>query len=133
MVRAALLGAACLLSMTALAQSAVPPSPPSPSAVPPPSTPPGPDMRVKITDDYAALVARDAYFWAWPMVNLYNRRLAAAQVTKTVRSGPTVSAPLNRLGMITDYVDPAERAGRLSQPGRGLWRWACWRSTSRRS
>ncbi|MEA2816586.1 MAG: hypothetical protein QOI93_4287 [Rhodospirillaceae bacterium] len=111
-VRAALLGAACLLSMTALAQSAVPPSSsaaPSPSAVPPPSTPPGPDVRVKITDDYAALVARDAYFWAWPMVNLYNRRLAAAQVTKTVRSGPTVSAPLNRLGMITDYVDPAER------------------------
>jgi hypothetical protein len=110
-VRAALLGATCLLSMTALAQSAVPPSqpsPPSPSA-PPPSTPPGPDVRVKITDDYAALVARDAYFWAWPMVNLYNRRLAAAQVTKTVRSGPTVSAPLNRLGMITDYVDPAER------------------------
>src|SRR5882757_4069712 len=111
-VRAALLGATCLLSMTALAQSAVPPSQPSapsPSAPPPPSTPPGPDVRVKITDDYATLVARDAYFWAWPMVNLYNRRLDAAQVTKTARSGPTVSAPLNRLGMITDYVDPAER------------------------
>ena len=26
-----------------------------------------------------------------------------------MRSGPAVSAPLNRLGMITDYVDPAER------------------------
>ncbi|HEX9521319.1 MAG TPA: DUF1254 domain-containing protein [Reyranella sp.] len=107
-VRAALIGAACLLSMTVLAQSAVPPSP-SPTAVPPSSTPPGPDVRVKITDDYATLVARDAYFWAWPMVNLYNRRLAAAPVTKTVRSGPTVRAPLNRLGMITDTVDPAER------------------------
>jgi hypothetical protein len=107
-VRAALIGATCLMSMTVLAQAAVPPSP-SPSPVPPSSAPPGPDARVKITDDYAALVARDAYFWAWPMVNLYNRRLAAAQVTKMVRSGPTVSAPLNRLGMITDTVDPAER------------------------
>jgi len=111
-VRAALIGATCLMSMTASVQSAVPPSlsaPPSPSAVPPSSTPPGPDARVKITDDYAALVARDAYFWAWPMVNLYNRRLAAARVPKMVRSGPVVSAPLNRLGMTTDYVDPAER------------------------
>jgi hypothetical protein len=64
---------------------------------------------VKITDDYAALVARDAYFWAWPLLNVYNRRLAATPVTKIVRSGPLVSAPLNRLGMLTDYVDPAER------------------------
>jgi hypothetical protein len=22
------------------------------------------------------MVARDAYFWAWPMVNIYNKRLA---------------------------------------------------------
>ncbi len=22
------------------------------------------------------MVARDAYFWAWPMVNIYNRRQA---------------------------------------------------------
>jgi hypothetical protein len=110
--RAALLGATCLMSMAASAQSAVPPSSPARPAsasAASSSTPPGPDARVKITDDYAALVARDAYFWAWPMVNLYNRRLAAAQVTKMMRSGPTVSAPLNRLGMITDYVDPAER------------------------
>ena len=38
--------------------------------------PPGPDPRVKITEEYAMLVARDVYFWAWPMVNMYNRRLA---------------------------------------------------------
>ena len=30
--------------------------------------PPGPDTRVKITEGYANLVARDVYFWAWPMV-----------------------------------------------------------------
>lgn len=105
--RAVLLAAACLVSLPALAQSA-PQTPPT-RGLPPPPTPPGPDIRVKITDEYAALVGRDAYFWAWPMVNLYNRRLAASQVTKIVRSGPLVSAPLNRLGMLTDYVDPTGR------------------------
>jgi hypothetical protein len=105
--RPVLLAAVGLVTLPALAQSASPPVAPSPAqAVPAPS---GPDLRVKITEEYAGLVARDAYFWAWPMVNIYNRRLAAAQVTKMVRSGPAVSAPINRLGMITDYVDPAER------------------------
>ena len=99
-LRTVLIGAACLASLPTLAQSA---TPPSPQAVPPPPSPvPGPDVRVKITDDYAALVARDAYFWAWPMVNIYNRRLAVAMLSKMVRSGPTVSAPINRLGMLTD-------------------------------
>ncbi len=71
--------------------------------------PPGPDVRVKVTDAYAALVGRDAYFWAWPMVNVYNRRLALASVREIMRAGPVPSAPLNRLGMLTDYVDPEER------------------------
>ena len=106
-IRTVLIGAACLAALPTLAQSATPPSPQT--APSPPSAVPGPDVRVKITDDYAALVARDAYFWAWPMVNIYNRRLAAAKLAKMVRSGPTVAAPLNRLAMITDYVDPAER------------------------
>jgi hypothetical protein len=72
--------------------------------------PPGPDTRVKITEEYAALVARDAYFWAWPLVNIYNRRLVMAQVKEAVRAGPLVFAPLNRNAMFTDYVDPEERS-----------------------
>jgi hypothetical protein len=72
--------------------------------------PPGPDVRVKITEEYARLVARDAYFWAWPMVNIYNRRLVFAQVKEAVKAGPLVFAPLNHNAMFTDYVDPAERA-----------------------
>jgi hypothetical protein len=71
---------------------------------------PGPDTRVKITEEYAKLVARDAYFWAWPLVNIYNRRLVMAQVKEAVKAGPLVFAPLNRNAMFTDYVDPAERA-----------------------
>jgi len=71
--------------------------------------PPGPDVRVKITEAYAAMVARDAYFWAWPLVNVYNRRLAYAPLKEPVRSGPLVQAPLNTFAMLTDYVDPGER------------------------
>lgn len=34
---------------------------------------PGPDARVKFTEEYARHVARDVYFWAWPLVNMYTR------------------------------------------------------------
>jgi hypothetical protein len=71
--------------------------------------PSGPDARVKITEAYARHVARDAYFWAWPMVNVYCRRLAIAQTPKIMMLGPIPAAPLNHLGMLTDYIDPSER------------------------
>ena len=72
--------------------------------------PPGPDTRVKITAEYAKLVGKDAYFWAWPMVNIYNRRLAFAPVKEAALSGPLMLAPLNQIAMLTHYVDPTERA-----------------------
>jgi hypothetical protein len=71
--------------------------------------PPGPDTRVKITESYANLVARDVYFWAWPMVNVYNRRLAFKDVKDFVMAGPVPTAPLNRFAMLTDYVNPDQR------------------------
>lgn len=71
--------------------------------------PPGPDARVKITEAYAALVARDVYFWAWPMVNVYTRRLAFAKSPRQQYVGPVVQAPLNRLTMFTDYAPPDQR------------------------
>jgi hypothetical protein len=70
---------------------------------------PGPDPSVKISEGYARLVARDAYFWAWPMVNVYNRRLACKDVTDFAFAGPVPQAPLNRLAMLTDYIAPDER------------------------
>src|SRR3954447_16485868 len=72
--------------------------------------PAGPDMDVKITEAYAKLVAKDAYFWAWPLVNMYNRRLAFTQVKSVALSGALVQAPLNQFGMLTDYIIPTERA-----------------------
>lgn len=71
--------------------------------------PPGPVAATKITEAYARLVARDAYFWAWPLVNMLNRRQALAGVTAHAMAGPLPKAPLNTLGMLTDYVAPEER------------------------
>jgi hypothetical protein len=71
--------------------------------------PPGPDVRVKITARYAELVGRDVFFWAWPLVNVYNRRLKAAANTEIAYAGPLPAAPLNRLAMLTDYVAADER------------------------
>lgn len=65
-----------------------------------------PDTRVKITEAYAAHVVRDAFFWAWPLVNIYNKRLGAEQSKQLAYAGPVPAAPLNRLVMLTDYVAP---------------------------
>jgi hypothetical protein len=72
--------------------------------------PPGPDARVKITEAYARHVGSDVYFWSWPMVNMFNRRLHFASVKEAYRAGPLMEAPLNQLAMLTDYVEPTERA-----------------------
>ena len=70
----------------------------------------GPDARVKITEAFARLVARDVYFWAWPMVNIYNRRLAFSQCPEPgLMNGVLPFAPLNMLSMLHDYVQPEQR------------------------
>lgn len=67
-----------------------------------------PDPR--IPDGYARLVSREAYFWAWPMINVYNRRLAFQDLKEPALMGGIVPvAPLNRLSMLTDYIEPQER------------------------
>ena len=70
---------------------------------------PGPDTSVKITEAYAQLVARDAYFWSWPLLNLYNRRQAVKDLQDFIKAGPVPSAPLNKLAMLTDYITPEQR------------------------
>ena len=50
------------------------------------------------------------YFWAWPLVNIYNRRLAFSQVKEMLYLGPLPQAPVNRFAMLTDYIVPEERA-----------------------
>ena len=83
------------------------PLPPSPNWAR--AMPTGPDMRMKITEDYARHVGKDSYFWGWPMANIFNRRLAFKDVKEPVMSGPVPIAPLNTIGMLTDYITPDER------------------------
>jgi hypothetical protein len=104
---ASALGAGVPLQVAQAQQLAAPPIAPSPSWMR--ALPPGPDVRVKITEEYARHVARDAYFWAWPLVNMYNRRLAFSRMKEHRYLGPLLEAPLNRLTMLRDYIDPEER------------------------
>lgn len=65
---------------------------------------------VHFSEGYARLVARDTFFWAWPMVNLYNRRLTFQQVPEVGLMGGIVPmAPLNHVCMLHDYIEPQER------------------------
>jgi hypothetical protein len=66
-------------------------------------------LTMKITEQYARMVARNAYFWAWPMINIYNKRLSFAQAPEVGILGAAPSAPLNRLSMLHDYVEPSQR------------------------
>ena len=92
--------------LTSVAQAQ--PSEPSPGWAR--AMPSGPDATVKITEEYARLAARDAYFWAWPMVNIYNRRLAFKQAPEAgLMNGVLPFAPLSQLSMLHDYIEPEQR------------------------
>src|SRR5262245_6817918 len=65
--------------------------------------------QVKITEAYARLVARDAFLWAWPLANMYSRRVSFGKIPKMLLSGGAPMAPINRLCMLTDYITPEER------------------------
>lgn len=44
------------------------------------------------------------------MVNVFNRRRHFSTVKEPARFGPLIQAPVNQFAMLTDYVDPGERA-----------------------
>ena len=62
---------ALLLALTTPAIAQEPGGSIAPSPAWTQAMPPGPVVRTKITESYATLVARDTYFWAWPLVNMY--------------------------------------------------------------
>jgi hypothetical protein len=102
--------AICLLGivLSAVSLAEVQPLKPSPNWAD--ALPPGPDASIKITESYARMVARDAYFWAWPMVNIYNRRLAFKQAPEAgLMNGVLPFAPPNTLSMLHDYIEPEQR------------------------
>jgi hypothetical protein len=93
--------AVLLAAMPSLGALAAPPAAPAIQ---------GPVAGTRLTEAYARMVARDLYFWAWPMVNLYNRRLIMTQIpSPSLMNGVVPVAPLNHLSMLSDYIAPEER------------------------
>ncbi|SAK42687.1 putative lipoprotein [Caballeronia temeraria] len=68
-----------------------------------------PPAGILMHPEYAQVIARMAYVWAWPMVNMLNRN---ARITKAphpgLLGGVLPAAPRGQIGMLHDYIDPAE-------------------------
>ncbi|MGB3126041.1 MAG: DUF1254 domain-containing protein [Pseudomonas sp.] len=70
----------------------------------------GPEVDVKVTEPYVRMMAREAYFWGWPMANIFNRRQKFKDLPEAGLMGGIVPvAPINHLSMLTDYISPGER------------------------
>lgn len=64
----------------------------------------------EMTPAYARKVARTAYLWGWPLVNIHNRRVAMARLPEPgLLAGAVPAGPPGTLGMLGDYLRPEER------------------------
>jgi hypothetical protein len=72
---------------------------------------PGPVAGTRLTEEYVQQVARSAYLWAWPMVNIHSRFAAYSKLPSPGLAGGVLPvAPPNHLSMLRDYIEPSERA-----------------------
>ena len=66
--------------------------------------------NTSLSKEYVEMIGRFAYFWAWPMVNSFNRRVALTSVPEPgLRGGVLPNAPLGQVCMLTDYISPDQR------------------------
>ena len=71
---------------------------------------PAPVPGTRMTEQYVRDAGRFAYFWAWPMMNMHNRRIVLEKLPEPGLMGGIVPvAPPNRLAMLRDYIEPQER------------------------
>jgi hypothetical protein len=105
-------GSATILASTlapfssAQAETLLPPSPGWAQAMPA-----GPVAGTRLTAEYVKQVGRMAYLWAWPMMNIENRLLTFRPLKDHGLSGGVLPVgPVNELTMLTDYIEPSERA-----------------------
>ncbi|HEY7291521.1 MAG TPA: DUF1254 domain-containing protein [Vicinamibacterales bacterium] len=87
---------------------------PSPEAAPPAAggtaKPLAGTANTMLSKEYVQMVGRFAYFWAWPMVNSFNRRKALTSVPEPgLRGGVLPNAPQGQVCMLTDYISPDQR------------------------
>ena len=98
---AALLATALAAGSSALAQQA--PAPPSFEDLSQPMA------EVTPHPAYVKALARSAYLWGWPMVNMLNRHARITQAPEPgLLGGILPVAPQGQIGMLHDYIDPAE-------------------------
>lgn len=69
-----------------------------------------PSAEVTPQEDYVRAIARIAYVWGWPMVNMQNR---FDRITKAphpgLLGGVLPAAPRGQIGMLHDYLEPTQR------------------------
>src|SRR5262250_2444847 len=83
-----------------------------PQQVPAPKTPAEvtvPADGITMNPEYARAIARTAYIWGWPMINMMNR---SAKITQApypgLLNGVLPAAPRGQIGMLHDYIEPSE-------------------------
>jgi hypothetical protein len=66
--------------------------------------------NTQLSSEYVQMVGRFAYFWGWPMVNSFNRRVALTSVPEPgLRGGVLPNAPRGMVCMLTDYISADQR------------------------
>ncbi len=74
------------------------------------SFPRGPAPGSRLSPEFVREIGRFAYFWAWPLVNIYTRFTALKRVWRPILIGGIAPvAPINHLAMLHDYVGPRQR------------------------
>ena len=68
-----------------------------------------PATGIVMHPDYAKVIAKTAYVWGWPMVNMINRRAAITQAPQPGHlNGVLPAAPRGQIAMLADYIEPSE-------------------------
>ena len=71
---------------------------------------PGPVPGTRLDAGYVSQMGRSIYFWAWPMMNVHNRRVTFEKLPEPgYIGGIAPAAPPNQLTMLRDYIAPEER------------------------
>jgi hypothetical protein len=69
-----------------------------------------PSAEVTPHPEYVRAVARNAYIWGWPMVNMRNRHDRITQAPEPgLLGGVLPVAPRGQIGMLHDYLEPSQR------------------------
>lgn len=64
----------------------------------------------RLTDAYITTAGQAAYLWAWPLINMRNRRIVMDKLPAPgLLRGIGPVTPPGRIAMLHDYVEPAER------------------------